>query len=97
MYTTKSVPKIEVYEALHGLNQGVEQLIRSLTVLQRAGLDLPFINGQKTLMEALRTEANQKILEALTEQERQDWAGFQKKRLHDSGRGPVLVLADDGR
>ena len=97
MHTTKSVPKIEVYEALHGLNQGVEQLIRSLTVLQRAGLDLPFINGQKTLMEALRTEANQKILGALTEQERQDWAGFQKKRMHDSSRGPVLVPGEDVR
>jgi hypothetical protein len=97
VHTTKSVPKIEVYEALHGLNQSVEQLIRSLTVLQRAGLDLPFINGQKTLMEALRTEANQKILGVLTEQERQDWASFQKKRVNDSPRGPALVPADDGR
>lgn len=81
MRTKGSVSKLEVYEALYGLNQGVEQFIRSLTVLQKAGLDLPFINGQKILIEEIRAGANHKILGMMTERERTDWARYEKNRL----------------
>jgi hypothetical protein len=81
VHPKESVSKTGICEALHGLNQGVEQVIRSLTVLQRAGLDLPFINGQKILMEEMKAAANRQIIERMTEREREVWASYKKNGL----------------
>jgi hypothetical protein len=39
------ISKTEVYEALYGLNAGIQQFLNSLDFLDRAGLGLPFLNG----------------------------------------------------
>ena len=73
MRTTDLVSKTAIHEALQELNQGVEQVVRSLTVLQRAGLDLPFLNGQKILLEEIRAGANRQINGLMIEWESEDW------------------------
>jgi hypothetical protein len=90
----KSVAKIEVYEALYALNQGVEQFIRSLDVLQRAGLDLRYINGQKILVEEIRAGVNHKILGLMTEREKEDWARYEKKRLFSTSKSKSILAAN---
>jgi hypothetical protein len=47
--TQLPVKKIEIYEALYGLNAGIEQFLNSLDFLERAGLGLPFLNGYRNI------------------------------------------------
>jgi len=53
-----------------------------LTVLQRAGLDLPFINGQKILLEEMRAGANRQINGLMIERESEDWARYKNKHRY---------------
>src|SRR6478752_1412288 len=61
-----NVSKTEIYQALHGLNAGIQQFIDSLDFLDTSGLDLPFLNGYRILANEIRSAVNFSTTEAMT-------------------------------
>lgn len=76
-----SVNKAEVYEALHGLNAGIQQFINSLDFLDTSGLDLPFLNGYRILANQIRSAVNFSATEAMTAIELRDYKDLEKQRM----------------
>jgi hypothetical protein len=76
-----SVNKTEVYEALHGLNAGIQQFIDSLDFLDASGLGLPFLNGYRILANEIRSAVNFSATEAMTAIELRDYQDFEKQRM----------------
>jgi hypothetical protein len=76
-----SVNKAEIYEALHGLNAGIQQFINSLDFLDTSGLDLPFLNGYRILANQIRSAVNFSATEAMTAIELRDYQDFEKQRM----------------
>jgi hypothetical protein len=76
-----SVNKAEIYEALHGLNAGIQQFIDSLDFLDTSGLDLPFLNGYRVLANQIRSAVNFSATEAMTAIELRDYQDFEKQRM----------------
>ena len=76
-----SVNKAEIYEALHGLNAGIQQFINSLDFLDTSGLDLPFLNGYRVLANQIRSAVNFSATEAMTAIELRDYQDFEKQRM----------------
>jgi hypothetical protein len=58
--------KTEIYEALYGLNAGIQQFLNSLDFLDRAGLGIPFLNGYRILADEIRSAINFSTTEAMT-------------------------------
>lgn len=75
-----SVNKAEIYEALHGLNAGIQQFINSLDFLDTSGLCLPFLNGYRILANEIRSAVNFSTTEAMTAIELCDYREFEKQR-----------------
>jgi len=78
--TQPPVKKIELYEALYGLNAGIEQFLNSLDLLERAGLGLPFLNGYRILADEIRSAVNFSTSEAITALELRDYKKLEKQR-----------------
>jgi len=78
--TQPPVKKIEIYEALYGLNAGIEQFLNSLDLLERAGLGLPFLNGYRILADEIRSAVNFSTSEAITALELRDYKELEKQR-----------------
>jgi hypothetical protein len=78
--TQPPVKKIEIYEALYGLNAGIEQFLNSLDFLERAGLGLPFLNGYRILAEEIRSAVNFSTAETMTALELRDYQELKKQR-----------------
>jgi hypothetical protein len=76
-----NVNKTEVYEALHGLNAGIQQFINSLDFLDTSGLDLPFLNGYRILANEIRSAVNFSATEAMTAIELRDYNDLEKQRM----------------
>jgi hypothetical protein len=76
-----SVNKTEVYEALHGLNAGIQQFINALDFLETSGLDLPFLNGYRILANEIRSAVNFSTTEAMTAIELRDYNDLEKQRI----------------
>lgn len=76
-----NVNKTEIYEALHGLNAGIQQCINSLDLLDNSGLDLPFLNGYRILANQIRSAVNFSTTEAMTAIELRDYQDFEKQRM----------------
>jgi hypothetical protein len=76
-----NVNKTEIYEALHGLNAGIQQCINSLDLLDTSGLDLPFLNGYRILANEIRSAVNFSTTEAMTAIELRDYQDFEKQRM----------------
>jgi len=76
-----SVNKTEVYEALHGLNAGIQQFITSLDFLDNSGLGLPFLNGYRILANEIRSAVNFSATEAITAIELRDYNDLEKQRM----------------
>jgi hypothetical protein len=76
-----SVNKTEVYEALHGLNAGIQQFINSLDFLDTSGLGLPFLNGYRILANEIRSAVNFSATEAMTAIELRDYNDLEKQRM----------------
>lgn len=76
-----SVTKTEVYEALHGLNAGIQQFINSLDFLDTSGLGLPFLNGYRILANEIRSAVNFSTTEAMTAIELRDYNDLEKQRM----------------
>lgn len=60
------IKKNEIYEALYGLNAGIQQFLDSLDFLDRAGLGIPFLNGYRILADEIRSAINFSTTEAMT-------------------------------
>ncbi|HEY2496327.1 MAG TPA: hypothetical protein VGK24_04600 [Candidatus Angelobacter sp.] len=75
------VNKTEVYEALHGLNAGIQQFINSLDFLDTSGLGLPFLNGYRILANEIRSAVNFSATEAMTAIELRDYNDLVKQRM----------------
>jgi hypothetical protein len=76
-----SVNKTEVYEALYGLNAGIQQFINSLDFLDSSGLGLPFLNGYRILANEIRSAVNFSTTEAMTAIELRDYNDLEKQRM----------------
>jgi hypothetical protein len=76
-----NVNKAEIYEALHGLNAGIQQCINWLDFLDNSGLDLPFLNGYRILANQIRSAVNFSTTEAMTAIELRDYQDFEKQRM----------------
>src|SRR6476646_6832575 len=76
-----NVNKTEIYEALHGLNAGIQQCINSLDFLDNSGLDLPFLNGYRILANQIRSAVNFSTTEAMTAIELRDYRDLEKQRM----------------
>jgi hypothetical protein len=61
-----TIKKTEIYEALYGLNAGIQQFLNSLDFLDRAGLGIPFLNGYRILADEIRSAINFSTTEAMT-------------------------------
>jgi hypothetical protein len=61
-----TIKKTEIYEALYGLNAGIQQFLTSLDFLDRAGLGIPFLNGYRILADEIRSAVNFSTTEAMT-------------------------------
>jgi hypothetical protein len=61
-----TIKKTEIYEALYGLNAGIQQFLNSLDFLDRAGLGIPFLNGYRILADEIRSAVNYSTTEAMT-------------------------------
>jgi hypothetical protein len=68
-----NVDKTDIYEGLHGLNAGIQQLITSLDFLDASGLGLPFLNGYRILANEIRSAVNFSAVEAMTAIGLRDW------------------------
>jgi hypothetical protein len=73
--------KTEIYEALHGLNAGIQQFLDSLDFLDTSGLGLPFLNGYRILANEIRSAVNFSATEAMTAIELRDYSDLEKQRM----------------
>jgi hypothetical protein len=78
------VKKIEVYEALYGLNAGIQQFLNSLDFLDEAGLGLPFLNGYRILADEIRSAINFSTTETMTAIELRDYKELERQRTNFS-------------
>lgn len=76
-----NINKIEIYEALYGLNAGIQQFLTSLDCLDRSGLGIPFLNGYRILADEIRSAVNFSTTEAMTVIELLDYEQLENLRL----------------
>jgi hypothetical protein len=74
------INKIEIYEALYGLNAGIQQFLNSLDFLDRSGLGIPFLNGYRILADEIRSAINFSTTEAMTVIELLDYEQLENLR-----------------
>lgn len=74
------IKKIEIYEALYGLNAGIQQFLNSLDFLDRSGLGIPFLNGYRILADEIRSAINFSTTEAMTVIELLDYEQLENLR-----------------
>jgi hypothetical protein len=75
-----TIKKIEIYEALYGLNAGIQQFLDSLDFLDRSGLGIPFLNGYRILADEIRSAINFSTTEAMTVIELLDYQQLENLR-----------------
>ncbi|HEY2170849.1 MAG TPA: hypothetical protein VGJ30_14585 [Candidatus Angelobacter sp.] len=74
------IEKTEIYEALYGLNAGIQQFLNSLDSLDRAGLGIPFLNGYRILADEIRSAVNFSTTEVMTVLELLDYRQLENLR-----------------
>jgi hypothetical protein len=74
------IKKIEIYEALYGLNAGVQQFLDSLDFLDSSGLGIPFLNGYRILADEIRSAINFSTTETMTAIELLDYKQLENLR-----------------
>jgi hypothetical protein len=74
------IKKIEIYEALYGLNAGIQQFLDSLDFLDGAGLGIPFLNGYRILADEIRSAINFSTTEAMAVVELLDYQQLENLR-----------------
>lgn len=91
-----NVSKTEIYEALYGLNAGIQQFLDSLTLLDKAGLGLPFLNGYRILADEIRSAINFSTAETMTAIELRDYKELEKERTKFSFP-PIETLTSESK
>ena len=92
----KPPQKLQQYEALYGLNRGLEQVITDLTRLMGLGFRRQIVRHFQIVIEESRAWANFELTLTLLGREERDWARYRRirrqweKRLRD----PVLIEAE---
>ena len=77
----RALGKLRVYEALHALNQGFEQVLEDLERLEKLGLfEREVFNVLQAIVEETRAWANLDLVELMQAREEQDWARFGRVR-----------------
>lgn len=76
----QTIKKVEIYEALYGLNAGIQQFLNSLNFLDGAGLGLPFLNGYRILADEIRSAINFSTAEAMAVLELYDYEELELQR-----------------
>ena len=90
--------KLRVYEALHALNQGFEQVLTDLGRLEELGFRGELLREFRVVVEETRAWANFELIETMQDREERDWARFgrlryqQEKKLRDPH--DVLIEAE---
>jgi hypothetical protein len=79
-FANPDVKKTEIYEALYGLNAGIQQFLNSLDFLDKVGLGLPFLNGYRILADEIRSAVNFSTTEAMTAIELRDYKELERER-----------------
>jgi hypothetical protein len=93
-----SAGKLQLYEILHSLNQGFEQVLGQMQLLEKLGLGHQPWNALRVIAEENRAEVNFELVERLAEREERDWTYFgrlrheREKKLRDPQ--DVLIEAD---
>ena len=77
-----SVGKLRLYEILYTLNQGFEQVLGQLQILEKLGLGHQPWNALRVIAEENRAEVNFELVERLADREERDWTYFGRLR-HD--------------
>jgi hypothetical protein len=72
--------KLRVYETLHALNQGFEQVLTDLGRLGKLGFRRELLAEFRVVVEETRAWANFEVLETMHDREERDWVRF--GRLH---------------
>ncbi len=75
-----SYSQSELYEALYGLNAGIEEILWALVRMRRVGLLIPFINGHIIVMQELQTWVKDGVMGAMSEDERMEWEKYEIQR-----------------
>jgi hypothetical protein len=96
MFAHPNASKTEIYEALYGLNAGIQQFLDSLTFLDKAGLGLPFLNGYRILANEIRSAINFSTTETMTAIELCDYRELEKQRAKFSFP-PIETLASESK
>jgi hypothetical protein len=95
-FANPDVKKTEIYEALYGLNAGIQQFLNSLDFLDKAGLGLPFLNGYRILADEIRSAINFSTTEAMTAIELHDYKELEKERMKFSFP-PIETLTSESK
>ena len=75
-----SYSQSELYDALYGLNAGVEETLWALLRMRRAGIMVPFINGHILLMQELQAWVKDGVMGAMSDSERIEWEKYETQR-----------------
>jgi len=72
--------KLRVYETLHALNQGFEQVLTDLGRLEKLGFRRELLREFRVVVEETRAWANFELLETMHDREERDWVRFGRLR-----------------
>src|SRR5258708_14951 len=96
---TKTAPSNpRVYETLHALNQGFEQVLTDLGRLEELGFRGGLLHEFRVVVEETRAWVNFELIETMQDREERDWARFgrlryqKEKKLRDPN--DVLIEAE---
>ena len=76
------VGKLRLYEILYNLNQGFEQVLGQLQMLEKLGLGNQPWKALRVIVEENRTEVNFELVERLAEREQRDSTYFGNMAPH---------------
>ena len=86
--------KSELYEALYGLNRGIDTTLRALRQMSSIGALAPFLPGHIILIEGLQAWVRNGVIGLLTEEEREEWSAYERARRHSERA--LLFLGEKG-
>jgi len=72
--------KLRVYETLHALNQGFEQVLTDLGRLEKLGFRREPLKEFRVVVEETRAWANFELVETMHDREERDWFRFGRLR-----------------
>jgi hypothetical protein len=84
----------ELYEALYGLNRGIDTTLRALRQMSTIGALAPFLPGHIILIEGLQAWVRNGVIGLLNDVEREEWSAYETARRHSERM--ISLLAEKG-